>query len=161
MHEGAHWKFLLFATSVLHLAVVDFGGWSFLFLASALLIVAMLLGLIWRVVLKLCRSSPPVAFDVSTGVRLLTSRASEVAYFAYYAVSFVDLEFSAFVFLMSLVLGTISCLVRGAWLALVASVLLATYTQLYSMQQRRADAALSRGREFLFWAVSLLKPPSF
>ena len=74
-------------------------------------------------------------------------------------VSLVDLEYSALVFLASLVLGTFSCWISGAWMAVLASAAVLLSDHVYRFQQRRIDVAVSTGREFLFWCVALIKPP--
>jgi hypothetical protein len=151
----------LFIAAVLYLLVVELTEGSLLLLLSSCLVSAMLLTLLWRVAGRICsRARLPTKIDSAPTVRALSAKFAEMCYFVHYAVTLADLEFSALTFLVSLFLGTVSCLVGGAWLALLASIFLTTYTRLYAWQRTRVDGALARGREFLVWSVSLVKPPT-
>ena len=151
----------VFVACLLHAVAARY--WSTLFILSSclsiLLAATFLFGCIARLLRRGDEGLNPQQSVVAANIRPVAVLVSDTAYFGYYAVSLVDLEYSALVFLASLVLGTFSCWISGAWMAVLASAAVLLSDHVYRFQQRRIDVAVSTGREFLFWCVALIKPP--
>lgn len=151
-----------------HLLLTEFMQWTYTFLLSFLAGTALVATLLVRTLSRLPRWPMSCRLPTTESCRQhcqqayyeLTYHLSTGAFFLFYAASLADLEFSALAIFLTLVVGTVSCVLGGAWILVIASVCLALGSRAGRWQKNRIERMVALGRHCIFSCVSLLKPPN-